>query len=58
MIDIENYGALKILKTGNDILFHSYKFKRREEFLKSAKNTVKNIIKNTSKIRWNLTRWG
>ena len=41
-IDIENYGALKILKSGNDILFNSYEFKRREEVL-SAKPT---IIKN------------
>ena len=32
-IDIENYGALKILKSGNDILFHSQQFKRRHEVL-------------------------
>ena len=43
-IDIKNYGALKILKTGNDILFNSYKFKRREEFLTSKSNITKNKI--------------
>ena len=32
-IDIKNYGSLKILKTGNDILFNSAEFKRREEVL-------------------------
>ena len=43
-IDIENYGALKILKTGNDILFNSFKFKRREEFLIAKSNIIKNRI--------------
>ena len=43
-IDIANYGAIKILKTGNDILFHSYKFKRREEILTSKQNIIKNKI--------------
>ena len=41
-IDIENYGALKILKTGNDILFNSYKFKRREETLIPKVDIIKN----------------
>ena len=41
-IDIENYGALKILKTGNDILFNSYGFKRREEILTAKNNVIKN----------------
>ena len=41
-IDIENYGALKILKTGNDILFNSYGFKRREEMLTAKTSIVKN----------------
>ena len=41
-IDIENYGALKILKSGNDILFNEYKFERREEILISKPNIVKN----------------
>jgi len=43
-IDIENYGALKILKTGNDILFNSFEFKRREEFLIAKANIIKNKI--------------
>ena len=43
-IDIENYGALKILKTGNDILFNAYKFKRRKEVLITKLSTVKNNI--------------
>ena len=43
-IDIENYGALKILKTGNDILFNAYKFKRRKEILSPKLNTVKDNI--------------
>ena len=43
-IDIENYGALKILKTGNDILFNAYKFERRKEVLSPKLNTVKNNI--------------
>ena len=43
-IDIENYGALKILKTGNDILFNSHKFQRREEFLTTKPNIIKNKI--------------
>ena len=42
-IDIQNYGALKILKTGNDILFNSYKFKRREEILSGKLNITKNM---------------
>ena len=43
-IDIENYGALKILKTGNDILFNAYKFERRKEVLSPKLNTVKNNV--------------
>ncbi|MDC1054009.1 DNA helicase RecQ [Alphaproteobacteria bacterium] len=43
-IDIENYGALKILKTGNDILFNAYKFERRKEILSPKLNTVKDNI--------------
>ena len=43
-IDIENYGALKILKTGNDILFNAYKFERRKEVLSPKLNTVKDNI--------------
>jgi len=43
-IDIENYGALKILKTGNDILFNSYKFERRKEILSPKLNTAKDNI--------------
>ena len=43
-IDIENYGALKILKTGNDILFNSFEFNRREEFLTAKPNIIKNKI--------------
>ena len=43
-IDIENYGALKILKTGNDILFNSLEFKRREEFLLPKPAIIKNKI--------------
>ena len=43
-IDIKNYGALKILKTGNDILFNSHEFKRREEFLTAKKDIMKNKI--------------
>ena len=43
-IDIKNYGALKILETGNDILFNSHIFKRREEFLTAKKNIIKNKI--------------
>ena len=38
----KNYGALKILKTGNDILFNSYKFKRREETLIPKVDIIKN----------------
>ena len=41
-IDIENYGALKILRTGNDILFNEHKFKRRQEILTSKENLIKN----------------
>ena len=41
-IDIENYGALKILRTGNDILFNEHKFKRRVEILTTKENLVKN----------------
>jgi len=41
-IDIENYGALKILRTGNDILFNEHKFKRRQEVLTSKENLIKN----------------
>ena len=40
-IDIENYGALKILKTGNDILFNSHKFKRREEMITAKADVIK-----------------
>jgi len=40
-IDIENYGALKILKSGNDILFNSLEFKRRQDFLVSKEMTTK-----------------
>ena len=43
-IDIENYGALKILKTGNDILFNAYKFERRKEVLSPKLNTVKKNV--------------
>jgi ATP-dependent DNA helicase RecQ len=43
-IDIENYGALKILKTGNDILFNAYKFERRKEVLSPKLNTAKNNV--------------
>ena len=43
-IDIENYGALKILKTGKDILFNSCEFKRREEVLVAKKQIIKNKI--------------
>jgi len=43
-IDIENYGALKILKTGNDILFNSLKFKRRQDFLTAKAAPTKNRI--------------
>ena len=43
-IDIENYGALKILKTGNDILFNAYKFERRKEVLSPKLNTVKDNV--------------
>ena len=43
-IDIENYGALKILKTGNDILFNANKFERRKEVLSPKLNTVKDNI--------------
>ena len=41
-IDIENYGALKILKTGNDILFNSLEFKRRQDFLTAKSAPTKN----------------
>ena len=41
-IDIESYGALKILKTGNDILFNDHEFKRRQEVLTGKINPVKN----------------
>ena len=41
-IDIENYGALKILKTGNDILFNSLEFKRRQDFLTAKSVPTKN----------------
>ena len=41
-IDIENYGALKILRTGNDILFNAHKFKRRLEVLTTKENLIKN----------------
>ena len=41
-IDIESYGALKILKTGNDILFNDHEFKRRQEVLTGKINLVKN----------------
>ena len=44
-IDIENYGALKILETGNNILFNSFEFKRRKEVLKSKLNNIKDDIK-------------
>ena len=43
-IDIENYGALKILETGNNILFNSLIFKRREEFLLAKSNINKNKL--------------
>ena len=43
-IDIENYGALKILNTGNDILFNAYKFERRKEVLSPKLNSVKDNI--------------
>ena len=43
-IDIENYGALKILKTGNDILFNAYKFERRKEVLTPKLNTAKDNV--------------
>jgi len=43
-IDIENYGALKILKTGNDILFNSLEFKRRQDFLTAKSAPTKNRI--------------
>ena len=43
-IDIENYGALKILKTGNDILFNAYKFERRREVLTTKLNTIKKNV--------------
>ena len=43
-IDIENYGALKILKSGNDILFNANKFQRRKEVLSPKLNTVRNNI--------------
>ena len=43
-IDIENYGALKILKTGNDILFNANKFERRKEVLSPKLNTVKDNV--------------
>ena len=41
-IDIENYGALKILKTGSDVLFNSHEFKRREEVLSAKPIILKN----------------
>ena len=37
-IDIENYGALKILNSGNDILFNSLIFNRREEIITAKSN--------------------
>ena len=40
-IDIENYGALKILQTGNEILFNSIAFKRREEVLIAKTSSIK-----------------
>ena len=43
-IDIENYGALKILKTGNDILFNSLEFKRRQDFLAAKAAPTKNRV--------------
>ncbi len=43
-IDIEKYGALKILKTGNDILFNSLQFNKREEFLVSKSNLIKDKV--------------
>jgi len=43
-IDIENYGALKILKTGNEILFNANKFERRKEVLSPKLNTVKDNV--------------
>ena len=43
-IDIENYGALKILKTGNDILFNSLEFKRREDVLQAKSAPIKNRV--------------
>ena len=45
-IDIENYGALKILKTGNDILFNSLEFKRRQDFLTSKTAPTKNRVRS------------
>ena len=41
-IDVENYGVLKILRTGNDILFNALEFKRRQEVLTTKKNLIKN----------------
>ena len=45
-IDIKNYGALKILKTGNDILFNSLEFKRRQDFLTSKTAPTKNRVRS------------
>ena len=43
-IDIKNYGALKILKTGNDILFNSLEFKRRQDFLSAKSAPITNKV--------------
>lgn len=43
-IDIKNYGALKILKSGNDILLHSHQFKKRYEILTGRIKKEKKII--------------
>lgn len=41
-IDIKNYGALKILKSGENILYNSYQFKRREDVLVGKSSNIKN----------------
>ncbi len=43
-IDIENYGALKIMKSGNDILFNSLQFKRRHQVLTGKIRRERNMI--------------